>query len=157
MSEAVLNMDETAEVAKTEEVVEEPKKAYELRSLIAKDIYPVTKIISKIGFKQFKTCFESENIKTIVQDMIEGSENESVSDEDKISIGVEIGFAIGDIILENLSSCEEHINHLLSNLSGMKKSDIAELPLATYVEMIMDVVKMDDFKGFVKAALKSLK
>lgn len=156
MSEAVLNIDETTEIAKTEEVVEEPKKAYELRRLMAKDIYPMTKIINKIGFKKIKECFADEGILNLVKEMLDKNKSEEISDEDKVKVGIEIGFIVGDLILDNLSSCEEHINHLLSSLSGISKKDISELPPATYIEMIMDVVKLDEFKDFVQAALKSL-
>lgn len=39
----------------------------------------------------------------------------------------------------------------------MKKEEIAELPAGTFAEMIIDVVKMDGFKDFIKAVSKLLK
>ena len=35
-------------------------KAYELRNLTADDVFPMFKIVSKIGIKEFKACFESD-------------------------------------------------------------------------------------------------
>ena len=39
---------------------------------------------------------------------------------------------------------------LLSGLSGMKESEIAELPMNTFVKMVIDVIKKDEFKDFIQ-------
>ena len=39
---------------------------YELRDLCSKDIFPMFKIISKIGVKEFKKCFESDEVKQMI-------------------------------------------------------------------------------------------
>lgn len=146
--------EETTEAIVTEEAVEETK-CYTLSSPIARDIYPVSKILSKIGIKEFKQCFESEAIQKMILSFMNGKEDkEDLADEEKFTVGMEIVFAVGDVILGNLSSCEEHVNQLLSNLSGMSKKEISSLPLATYAEMIIDVIKLDGFKDFVQAVSK---
>ena len=148
-------MNETAEMiieGKTEVEAVEEAKCSTLRSPISRDIYPISKILSKIGVKEFKQCFESEAIQKMISGFMNKEEDkEDLTDEEKLAIGLEIGFTVGDVILGNLSSCEEYVNQLLSNLSGMSKKEISELPIATYAEMIIDVIKLDGFKDFVKA------
>lgn len=149
-------MNETAIIeGKTEVEAVEEAKCYTLNPPIARDIYPISKILSKIGVKEFKQCFESEVIQGMISSFMNKEEDkEDLTDEEKFAVGMEIGFTVGDVILNNLSSCEEYVNQLLSNLSGMSKKDISALPLATYAEMIIDVIKLDGFKDFVKAVSK---
>lgn len=40
---------------------------YELRKLCSKDMFPMFNIIRKIGVKEFKACFESEEVKKMIQ------------------------------------------------------------------------------------------
>ena len=51
-------------------------KAFELRPLTAEDIFPMFQIISKIGIREFKSCFESENVKKLVAEMTSGKESQ---------------------------------------------------------------------------------
>lgn len=41
-------------------------KNYELRSLTSDDIFPMFQIISKIGIREFKYCFESPDVKAAI-------------------------------------------------------------------------------------------
>lgn len=127
--------------------------AYELRDLCARDIFPMTKILSKIGIKEFKACFESDDVKNMIADMAKGEK----TDADVNAIGLTVILDIADIVFANLSSCEEHIYMLLSGLSGMSKKEISELPMATFTAMIIDVIKKDEFKDFIKAVSELLK
>ena len=127
--------------------MEETTKVYELRDLQSKDIFPTVKIISKIGINEFKQCFSSDDIKALVG-------------EDKVdveAIGLSVFLDVANVVLSHIPSCEEDIYLLLSGLSGMSKKEIAELPLLTFTEMIIDVVKKDEFKDFIKVVSKFLK
>jgi hypothetical protein len=150
----------------------ETAKNYELRKLCAQDIFPVTKILSNIGIKEFKKCFEEPEIKEKIGAIIAKKREALAASEDGIDkdiemygideadlkdIGIPIMFDIADIVLGNLSSCEEYIYMLLSGLSGMSKKEISELPMATFAEMIVDVIKKEEFKDFIKAVSKLIK
>ncbi|MGD6877832.1 hypothetical protein [Bacillus infantis] len=113
----------------------------------------MTKILSKIGIKEFKACFESDDVKNMIADMAKGEK----TDADVNAIGLTVILDIADIVFANLSSCEEHIYMLLSGLSGMSKKEISELPMATFTAMIIDVIKKDEFKDFIKAVSELLK
>lgn len=129
--------------------MEEATKNYELRALCSKDVFPMSKIIGKIGVNEFKTCFESEAVKEAIAN--------GGKDIDMNAIGFTVFLDIANIIIMHLPSCEEDIYNLLSSLSGLSKQDIEELPIATFAEMIVDVIKKDEFKDFFKVALKLFK
>jgi len=66
---------------------------YELRDLCSKDIFPMFKIISKIGVKEFKKCFESDEVKQ----MIASGGTDNVD-----SIGMTIIMDVVSIVVDNM-------------------------------------------------------
>ena len=119
-------------------------KPYTLRNLKAKDITPVATIIKKIGVKELKNCFENEGMKKLVS---QAMKSENGLDKDAVkSIGITVAF--------DLPACQEDVNTLLSDMSGMKKNEIEDMPLGTYTEMIIDVIRQDGFKDFMRAVSK---
>ena len=139
-------MDETT-------IVNENEKPYELRALTSKDIFPVFTIMGKIGFKEFKSCFESDEVKKAVKKVIDSGDDKDI----KESVGITVFIDIAGIVISNISSCEKDIYKLLSSLSGMTVQEIEELPLGTFTEMIVDVVKADGFRDFIKVVSKLFK
>lgn len=131
-------------------------KKYTLRGLKASDFFLVTRILSKIGVKEFKRCFESEEIKAAVKDMMkqEGAEN---TEPDVASIGMVVVFDIASVVLERMENCEKDIYKLLSCLSGMTEKDIMNLPMADFGEMVIDVIKHEGFRDFFTAVIKQFK
>lgn len=127
--------------------VEETTKAYELRNLTAEDMFPMFQILSKIGVKEFRSCFEAEDIKKVA----------SEDGVDVQAVGLSVMLNIGGVILSNVGKCKEDIYQLLAQLSGMTKKEIAALPMNTFVEMVIDVFKKDEFKDFFQAVSKLLK
>lgn len=128
-------------------------KAFELRDLTADDIFPMCQIISKIGVKEFKHCFESLDLKNVIANAVSG-EDKAV---DVTAVGMSVGFDIVGIILSNIASCKKDIYVLLSGLSGMTVKEISELPMLTFIEMVTAVVKKDEFKDFFQGAAKLFK
>lgn len=133
---------------------EEKTKAYELRELTADDMFPMFQIISKIGIREFKSCFESENVRKLVAEMTSG---EASKDELKATVGVTVALDLASVILSNLGSCKDDIYLLLSQVSGMTTKEIAKLPIATFMAMIIDLVKKKEFADFFQAAVKLFK
>jgi hypothetical protein len=133
---------------------EEKTKAYELRDLTADDMFPMIQIISKIGIREFKSCFESENVKKLVAEMTSGKAS---NDELKATVGVTVAFDLASVILSNLANCKDDIYLLLSQLSGMTAKEVAKLPMMTFVEMVIEVIKKKEFADFFQAAVKLFK
>lgn len=127
-------------------------KAYELRTLCAEDVFPMFKIISKIGIKEFKSCFESEDVKEAIKSATNG---ENQNDLEVIGIGVAL--EIASVIMANIPQAKEDIYLFLAQVSGMSKDDIRNLPISTFTEMIIDVVKKEEFKDFFGVVSKLFK
>ena len=125
------------------------EKKYELRRLNASDIFMMLKILSSIGIKEFRKCFDSENI----GELVKGTKTEDAA----AKVGVAVMFDIAGIVLDNLPSCEKYVYAFLANLSGLKADEIAALPMAEFAEMVVDVIKKEDFRDFMKVVSRSFK
>lgn len=115
------------------------EKQYEFRELTSKDIFPMFKLLNKIGFKQFKECFNSDEVKKAIGTK-EGVE----------AVGIAVVFDIAGIIVQNIPSCEDEIYKLLENVSNMKQKEIEKMPMAEFFEMIVDFIQKPEFKDFFK-------
>lgn len=121
----------------------------ELRDLQSKDVFPMFRIISKIGINEFMSCFETEE----VQNMISGTKDEA--SVEKIGLSVIVNMA--GIIFAHISDAEKEIYTFLAGLSSMKEKEIAELDMVVFTEMIIDVLKKEQFKDFIKVVSKLFK
>lgn len=130
----------------------ENEKKYELRDLQSKDIFAMTRIISCIGIKEFRSCFESDDVKGIIAVMKNGDKSANVE-----SVGIAVMLNVADVIISNLGKAEQYIYQFLAGLSGMSKKELEELDILTFVEMLIDVFKKDEFKDFFKAASRFAK
>ena len=137
-----------------ENMNEEKTKAYNLRDLEADDVFPMFQIISKIGIREFKSCFESENVKKLVAEVTSGKASK---DELKATVGMTVAFDIASVILSNVGKCKDDIYLLLSQLSGLTTKEIGKLPMMTFMEMIVDVVKKKEFSDFFQGVVKLFK
>lgn len=123
-------------------------KNYELRSLTSDDIFPMFQIISKIGITEFKSCFESPDVKAAIAKS-EGT--------DLNSVGLAVMLDIGGIVLANVPKAKDDIYLLLSQLSGLTKQEIGALPMATFAQMVIDVIRKDEFKDFFQVVSRLFK
>ena len=115
---------------------------FELRKLEAKDIAPMASIINKIGWKEFKTAFQSESVK-------------DMTDIDKL--GMAVAFDVVGIVLANYERCQQDVFNFLSSLSGMKPKQIESLSPADFAAMIIAVVQKEEFKDFFTVVSKLFK
>lgn len=123
-------------------------KAYTLRKLTADDLFPMFQIISKIGIKEFKNCFDNP-------EMIKAFKQEGNFDVE--ALGINIAFDMVGVLMANLPVAKDSIYTFLAGVSGMTKQDIATLSPATFAEMIIDVVRKEEFHDFFVAVKKLLK
>ncbi len=126
------------------------EKAYVLRELQSKDVFLMSKIISKIGIKEFKSCFETEEVQKLIAECtdVEASVER---------IGLSVMVDIAGVVLSNVTHAEQDIYSFLADLSGKSVKDIAELDMVVFAEMIIDVVQKDQFKDFIKVVSKLFK
>lgn len=127
------------------------EKAYTLREMTAEDVFPMFKIISGIGLKEFKGCFEADSVKAAIKG---GAEEE---EPDAAEVGFTIALGIADVLFSNLPKCKNDIYKLLSGLSGMSTKEIAALPMAVFMNMVVDTIKKEEFADFFQAAARLFK
>lgn len=132
----------------------EEEKLYTLRDLKSKDLFPMSGILGKIGIKEFKEYLDPEKTKELMRAF--SSEHGDDDREGLVQyVGINVVFEIVDVILGNLPKCEKDLYKFLSGLSGLSCEEIEELPMATFFEMLVDVVKKEEFKDFFKVVSKS--
>ena len=119
------------------------EKTYELRPLMASDMGAICKIITAIGVRQFKECFNVSDFK-----------KKEDGNFDVESVGFGILFDIAGIIIANIPRAEKEIQTFIGSLTGLKQHEIETMPFADYGELIMEVVTKDDFKDFFKRVMK---
>lgn len=127
------------------------EKPYEFRELCSKDIFPMFKLINKIGFKEFKDCFQSESVRTAAAKMKAGESG------DVEAVGMTIVFDVAGIVIGNLPACEDDIYSMLASVSNLSKKDIEKLPMATFFEMIVDFIQKPEFADFFRVVSRLFK
>ncbi len=118
-------------------------KVYALRALQSDDLFLMLKVINKIGIKEIKKCFESEAVVKAITAMTDGKKV-----KDTATVGMTVMLEIADVLARNLPACRDELYQLLSTLSGMTLEEIAKLPMLTMVDMVVDVIKMQEFADF---------
>ena len=140
-----------------EEIIEqsteavETAKPYTFRPLETADIFPMFKLLNKMGFKDFK---ENEGLKKVVFMFSGGTVDGKV---DVNSLGIDMFFEIAAIIADAIPKIETELYTLLSSVAGVKPEDIKKQSPAVTMEMIIDFVKKEEFKDFFKVVSKLFK
>lgn len=127
-------------------------KPYTFRKFSAPDVFPMFKILGKIGINEFTKCFENDGIKGLIESFRNG-DNEGM---DSI-VGMSVMLEAANVILGNLPKCENEIYTILSNTSNLSVEEVKGLDLAVFTEMIIDFIQKDDFKDFFKVVSKLFK
>lgn len=152
---------------KVVEIQEKAEPAYMLRNLAAKDVFPMVKIISKIGINEFMNAFEAEEIKKLVsaistddeaKEEDSGEKEEDSGEKDGMTvIGISVALNIANTLLGHLGDCEQEIYAFLCGLSGKSKEELMEMPMNTFLEMVVDVFKKEEFRGFIGVVSRLVK
>ena len=121
---------------------------YTFRQLTSKDIFPMSKIISKIGIKEFKECFESDAVKALIKKG--GKANAD-------AVGLAVMLDIGAIILSNLPKCEADIFNFLSSITGLEVKEIEQASMADFADMVITLVQKEEFKDFISVVSRLFK
>ncbi len=135
------------------ETIEKVEKKYNLRALGAKDVFSMSRIIAKVGLKNFKRCFKSEEL----QQMINRIKEEGGAEQAVEQVGVLATLEIADVLFENLPNCERELFSFLADLLGMKIADVEVIPPADFLDLIIEVIRKPEFADFFKVALRLLK
>lgn len=130
-------------------VTEAVIKPYTFRRLSTVDLFPVFKVISKLGLKQFQ---ENGGIKTILSRFADGKKDINATE-----LGIDIFLEITFLVVENLPKCEAEIYALLSQTSDLSVEDIKAQDMSITAEMILDFIRKEEFGDFFKVVSKLFK
>lgn len=122
-------------------------RLYTLRKLDAQDIAPLANIINKIGFKEFKACFDSPEVKAGIAD---GS-------LDLEKAGVTIMFDVVGIVISNIPKCIDEVFAFIASLTGFDIEDVKKLDIDVVAEIIIEIFQKEEFKKVFKVASKLFK
>jgi hypothetical protein len=134
MSKAI---KEVAVEETVEAVVERP---YTLRKFNDGDLFPILKILKKIGIKDCKEAF------------VQVASGEKTLKE----IGILASFDLADILIGNLTKVEEEVYSLYSDMSGISVDEIRSMEFGTLPLMIMDSFNGVKNTSFFKVLSKLL-
>ena len=158
-----VNQEATTE-AETEIVIEKP---YTFRRLSSPDIFPMFKIIGKIGLKEFTAAIDKNVLMELIAEFTAEKAEEGAkegTEEAKDNIwgsfavnGASVILGIADVIISRLPNCENDIYQILSQTSNLSVDEIKALDAAVFFEMLMDFIMKDEFKDFIKVVSRLFK
>ncbi|MDO5361977.1 MAG: hypothetical protein Q4F03_04925 [Eubacteriales bacterium] len=128
---------------------------FELRKLKSEDLFTMFSILSKIGFKDLKELITQDKIKEVTA-LISTNGNGENADATTM-FGMSVVMDVVSLVMKNLPSCKNEIYTLLSDLSGMKVKQIADLDMVEFTEMVVAVIQKEEFKDFFKVVSRLFK
>ena len=138
----------------------EPVKPYIFRPLGGEDVFLMFKIIGKIGVKEFNACFANEGIKDLVSRLM--GEKMAKADEAEETLSASVTYIsvileVADVLFNNIAKCENEVFQMLSKTSNLSVAQVKGLPLAQFTEMVIDFIKKEEFRDFIKVVSKLFK
>ena len=139
------------ETIKKEESPEVAEKPYTFRTLGTSDVFVMFKIISAIGINEFADCLDSDKMKELLKNG--GSETEDFA----FTVGVSMILEVANVIFGNIGKCEKEIYQILSQTSNLSVKEVKDLDAVVFFEMIIDFIRKDEFKDFIRVVSKLFK
>lgn len=141
-----------SEIIEMNPAVEATEKPYVFRKLSAVDVFPMFKIIGAIGINEFTACFEKDGVKNMIASLTGEAEEDMSS-----IVGISVILEIANVIIGNLPKCENEIYQILSQTSNLTVAQVKKLDMAVFFEMVIDFIKKEEFKDFIKVVSKLFK
>ncbi len=111
---------------------------YTFRKLNSTDTFLMFKILGKIGINEFTDRFNKDTL------------TELANSKDATTVGISVMLEAANVIIGNLPKCEQEIYQMLSQTSNLTVNQVKELDFATFIQMVIDFIKKDEFKDFIK-------
>lgn len=127
----------------------ENNKIYTFRKLEAGDTFLMFRIIGKIGVNEFSACFDKDSVKALF--------NTADGEKNATMMGISVILEVANVVIGNLPKCETEIYEMLANTSNLTVDEIKALDFSTFVEMVIDFIKKDEFKDFIKVVSRLFK
>ena len=125
---------------------------YTFRKLNSTDTFLMFKILGKVGISDITGCFEKESVKQMITNVRKGNAEDAAT-----MVGFSVILEIANVIIGNLPKCEAEVYQMLANVSGMSVEDIKGLDFVDFTEMVIDFIKKEEFKDFIKVVSRLFK
>lgn len=125
-------------------------KVYTFRKLNSTDTFLMFKIIGKIGVNDFTKSFDKDTVQDLIKNT-KGAENANTI------VGISVMLEMANVVISNLPKCEAEIYQMLANTSNLSVKQVKELDFVTFTEMVVDFIKKEEFKDFIKVVSRSFK
>lgn len=126
----------------------------ELRKLQANDLFLMVRIISGIGFKEFKNVIDTDEI---AEARKKASDEKADVSEIAGTLGVNMLMSILGVVIEHLPEVENDVYKFVGGVANMKASDVAKMDLCEFMDVITAIFKKEEFADFFKRASKLIK
>lgn len=124
----------------------------ELRKLQASDLFSMVRILNGIGIKNVKDAINVDEIKNLKSTMTEENST-SVTSE----IGINVVMSVVGVILENLPVVENDLYTFVGSVANMKANAVAKMDIGEFMDLLIEIVKKEEFKDFFNRASKLIK
>lgn len=121
------------------------EKAYTFRKLNSTDTFLMFRIIGKIGINEFAKSIDGDFVKNIAKN------------NDQAALGISVVLGMANVIVGNLPKCEAEIYEMLANTSNLTIDQVKGLDFCTFTEMVIDFVKKEEFRDFIKVVSRLFK
>ena len=126
---------------------------YTFRKLNSTDMFLMFKIIGKIGVNEFADCFGKDAVQSVISKFGTGKLSKSAT----TMVGISVILEAANVVLGNIHKCEAEIYQMLANTSNLTVEQIKNLDMATFGGMVIDFIKKEEFKDFIKVVSRSFK
>ena len=123
---------------------------FELRKMTSADIFPMCTIIKKIGIDEVKKIINSPELMSLVS-------NSKGKDDRTTTIGMSFMLDIASIIVGNIPKIESDLYKFLASMSKMTEKELRDISPADFLDLVISVIKHEDFMDFFKRASRLLK
>ena len=124
----------------------------ELRKLQSSDLFRMVRIINGIGFKTIKDSINVDEINKLRKGMTDENADEITS-----QVGVSVVMSILGVVIENLPKVENDVYEFCGSVAGIKPKDVAKMEMGEFMDLLVDIFKMDGFKDFFSRASKLIR
>ena len=124
----------------------------ELRKLQSSDLFRMVRIINGIGFKTIKDSINVDEINKLRKGMTEENTDEVTS-----QVGVSVVMSVIGVVIENLPKVENDVYEFCGSVAGIKPKDVAKMEMGEFMDLLVDIFKMDGFRDFFSRASKLIR
>lgn len=132
-------------------------KPYVFRTLNSTDLFPMIKIIGKIGLDELTAVFDGDALKAVIEKFKNKKDSTDGNADVPLLVGLNVSLKLVNKIIEHIPACESDIYALLAGISGMSIDAVKALDIDIFMEMLLDLVNKEEFKRFFKVASKYIK